>query len=93
MAGILVMSQNDDPHPNFRARFSASTWVYRLSMARLLCPVMLATSMMRSPFSNRRDVASWRRSVRNAGTGVMPWAAQSALGQILDSHVNGAGHQ
>lgn len=49
-------------HPSFFAKSSARKCVYRRSIRRSLCPVMLATSMMFSPFSNNLVVASCRRS-------------------------------
>ena len=44
------------------AEIVVSCAVYRFSICRVLCPVMLATSIGFSPFSNRRLVASCRRS-------------------------------
>jgi hypothetical protein len=45
-------------HPNVRAKSSAFRCVYLQSIRGSLCPVILATSMMFSPFSNIRVVAS-----------------------------------
>lgn len=44
--------------PNFATSPSGCKWVYRLSIVRLLWPVMEATSNGCNPFSNKRDAAS-----------------------------------
>ena len=49
-------------YPSFCASSSAFRCIYRCSMRRFRCSMMLATSMMFSPLSNSRVVASWRSS-------------------------------
>ena len=50
------------PQQSRFARSAAFRCVYRLSICRDLCPVIEATSIMFSPLSKNRLVASWRRS-------------------------------
>ena len=46
------------PYPNLFTKSSALRCVYRLSICKVLWPVMAATSMGLSPFSKSREVAS-----------------------------------
>ena len=59
--GMLVL---ENTHPNIPTRSSALKCVYRLSICRVLWPVMAATCMGFNPFSKSLLVASWRRSCK-----------------------------
>ena len=51
-----------ETQPNRLTRSSARRCVYRRSIRSSLCPLIVETSAMLSPFSNKRLTASWRRS-------------------------------
>lgn len=69
-------------YPRRAAKSVANRCVYRFSIRRSLCPVMLDTSSAENPCSASLDVASWRRSCKrrsskNRGSGVSPFDEQS----------------
>lgn len=53
---------------SFRARSSALKWVYLLSMARVRCPLIAATSMTLKPCPNSRVTALCRTSCSRTPT-------------------------
>jgi hypothetical protein len=62
--GFVARRGSSVYYPNLARRSDGRKCVYRFSMDRLLCPVMVETSIMLNPFSNKREVASCLRSCR-----------------------------